>query len=510
MFKNIKTGSLVKMAFGGLPIFVALATIAAWMWLATAGPSVEALVRHQELNEATHRGVTQKALKLAGAIGVWKLSPDASANTFVFKSLEETDTAIAAWRDSAKGYPVLEKTADALEDYVTALRSRMIVYRNTLREARGSAVRKTASRNLDEALQGLISTLTDTIHTNIQSSGENARAALLRFFSTTRLLVLATGSVGVLIGMLMLVLIGRRFTGHLRDSLQRLSAGTEYSATVSRQISNASELLANGTSSQAAAIQETSSSLEEISAMVRKNADHAQQANALSAETMEKADMCSSDMLDMASAIGNIITVSEETQQIIKVIDGIAFQTNLLALNAAVEAARAGEAGAGFAVVADEVRNLAMRVADAAHTTDSQIQDTTVKINDAMDIVTKSLVAFSEVTENTVKVNSLINEIAHATGEQAQGIDQINRAVTEIDQVVQQSAASAEESAAASRQVYDQLEEIIYDVEQLADQFHARKYTGAKQPPTDPFPIQIKSLPMETQPVPAEAEALSI
>ncbi len=320
-----------------------------------------------------------------------------------------------------------------------------------------------------------------------------------------RKLVLAFGLIGVTFGILGALLISRRFAGGLGDSLQQLLRGSEYCLAASRQISSAEELLANGTSSQAASIEETSSSLEEISAMVRKSSQNAQEASSLSEATMNKSDICSSDMLDMATAIADIIAANKETQKIVKVIDGIAFQTNLLALNAAVEAARAGEAGAGFAVVADEVRSLAMRAAEAAHTTGEQIQGTTDKINSAMDIVTKSLETFSEVTENTVSVNTLVKEIAEATAEQARGIEQINGAVSEIDQVLQQNAASAEETAAASRQLGDQLQEMIYNVTSLGKLFSVTKHMAANASAESTDYDQRQSLPMEVDTVPIQA-----
>jgi methyl-accepting chemotaxis protein len=155
-----------------------------------------------------------------------------------------------------------------------------------------------------------------------------------------------------------------------------------------------------------------------------------------------------------------ITTASEETSKIIKTIDEIAFQTNLLALNAAVEAARAGEAGAGFAVVAEEVRNLAMRAADAAKNTSGLIEGTVKKIKDGSDLVLKANEAFSEVSISTSKVGELVGEIAAASQEQAQGIDQINKAVTEMDKVTQQTAANAEESASASEEMNAQAEQM--------------------------------------------------
>jgi methyl-accepting chemotaxis protein len=237
-----------------------------------------------------------------------------------------------------------------------------------------------------------------------------------------------------------------------------LNVGAEQVASASQQIATANSQSAEGASAQAAAIEQTSSSLEELSSMVRKNAESAEQANQLITQTSQIAEKTNDALLDLTICMGEITSASEETQKIIKAIDGIAFQTNLLALNAAVEAARAGEAGAGFAVVADEVRTLATRTTEAARNTAGLLENTVCKVKDGAALIDKTGKEFYGMALNVSKTGEVIGEIVGASRQEAQGIEQISKAVAEINMVVQRNAASSEETAAASQQMTTQAE----------------------------------------------------
>jgi len=260
--------------------------------------------------------------------------------------------------------------------------------------------------------------------------------------------------------------------GAIASDVQEAS---EQVATASSQVASASQSLAEGASEQASALEETSSSLEEMSSMTKQNADNAAQAKALTAEAKLIVDKVGDQMHRMVVAIQEVTKSSEETGKIIKTIDEIAFQTNLLALNAAVEAARAGEAGAGFAVVADEVRNLAMRSADAAKNTSSLIENTIVTVKKSRDLTQQTQDGFSENVVISNKISQLIDEIAAASSEQAQGIGQIGKAVAEMDKVVQQTAASAEESASAAEEMNAQAEQLKSYVGKLGTIIHGQE-----------------------------------
>jgi len=242
--------------------------------------------------------------------------------------------------------------------------------------------------------------------------------------------------------------------------VEGLSEASDQVSAASSQVSGASQQLAEGASEQAAAIEETSSSLEEMASMTKQNAGNANQADQLMDEIKEMVSVASGTMDKLNASMGAISKASEETSKIIKTIDEIAFQTNLLALNAAVEAARAGEVGAGFAVVADEVRNLAMRAAEAAKNTADLIEGTVKQVKEGSELVEKTDKEFREVAASVGKAVNLVGEISAASQEQAQGIGQVNKAVSEMDKVVQQNAANAEESASASEEMNAQAERL--------------------------------------------------
>ena len=273
--------------------------------------------------------------------------------------------------------------------------------------------------------------------------------------------------VALVAGCLLAFFITRSITGPVRRIIDSLSSGADQVSSAAGQVSSASQSLAEGASEQAAAVEETSSSLEEMSSMTKQNADSAVQANSLMTQTKSAVNKANTSMKQVTQAMTEISSVGQEIGKIIKTIDEIAFQTNLLALNAAVEAARAGEAGAGFAVVADEVRNLAMRAADAAKNTSNLIETTITKISQGTELVKTTDEAFNEVADNSNKVGELVGEIAAASSEQAQGIQQINQAVTQMDSITQNNAANAEESASASEELSAQSETLLDVVGEL-------------------------------------------
>ncbi|ACD20943.1 methyl-accepting chemotaxis protein [Paraburkholderia phytofirmans] len=227
-------------------------------------------------------------------------------------------------------------------------------------------------------------------------------------------------------------------------------------ATGSSQIASGNVDLSSRTEQQAASLQETASSMEELTSTVKQNAENAQQASSLSANASEVALKGNEVVSQVVGTMGEISTSSTQIAEITGIIEGIAFQTNILALNAAVEAARAGEQGRGFAVVASEVRSLAQRSSSAAKEIKDLINASVQKIHDGSLLANQAGKTMSEVTQAVARVTDIMGEIAAASTEQSRGIEQVNHAITQMDEVTQQNAALVEEAAAASKSLEDQ------------------------------------------------------
>ena len=257
----------------------------------------------------------------------------------------------------------------------------------------------------------------------------------------------------LLLGITVSVFSIRRITRVLSSLSETLNDGSNQVASAAGQISSTSQSLAEGSSEQAASLEETSSSLEEMASITKNNDTGASNAKDLANQARQAADIGAADMELMSQAMDAIKISSNDIAKIIKTIDEIAFQTNILALNAAVEAARAGEAGMGFAVVAEEVRNLAQRSAQAAKETAAKIEGAITKTEQGVQISSKVALNLQEIVVKVRKVDELISEVASASKEQTQGIQQVTIAVNQMDKVTQSNAAIAEESASASEEL---------------------------------------------------------
>ena len=251
----------------------------------------------------------------------------------------------------------------------------------------------------------------------------------------------------------------------MRDSIAHavgeVRAGAETITTASSEIAAGNQDLSARTEEQASSLEETASSMEELTSTVRQNADNARQANQLAVTASGVAVKGGEVVSQVVETMGEINDSSKKMADIIGVIDGIAFQTNILALNAAVEAARAGEQGRGFAVVATEVRNLAQRSAAAAREIKELIDNSVVKVEAGSALVETAGATMEEVVASIKRVDDIMAEITAASQEQSDGIEQVNQAVTQMDQVTQQNAALVEEAAAAAESMQVQANTLI-------------------------------------------------
>jgi len=242
----------------------------------------------------------------------------------------------------------------------------------------------------------------------------------------------------------------------LQDTIAAIAAATREVAGTAAEISSSTTDLSQRAEEQAASLEQTTASMEQMSATVKKNAEHARQANSFAAGTRAVADRGGAVVAQAVAAMARIEESSRKISDIISVIDEIARQTNLLALNAAVEAARAGEAGRGFAVVASEVRSLAQRSSQAAKDIKDLITNSSVQVQDGVELVNRAGASLTEIVDSIRHVVEIVSQIADASSLQATGIDQINAALAQMDEITQQNSALVEQNAAAAKALEQQ------------------------------------------------------
>jgi methyl-accepting chemotaxis protein-2 (aspartate sensor receptor) len=271
---------------------------------------------------------------------------------------------------------------------------------------------------------------------------------------TVRVEVESTNEIGTLMAAV------KRMQESLARTVTTVRRGVDEINVGSREISAGNTDLSSRTEEQAASLEETAASMEELASTVKQNADNARQANQLAASASDVAERGGSAVSEVVNTMQEISASSRKISEIVSVIDGIAFQTNILALNAAVEAARAGEQGKGFAVVAGEVRSLAQRSAQAAKEIKGLIEDSVTKVGAGSQQVERAGATMQEIVASVKRVTDIMGEISAASEEQSSGIDQVNRAVSQMDEVTQQNAALVEEAAAAAGSLQEQAQRL--------------------------------------------------
>jgi methyl-accepting chemotaxis protein/methyl-accepting chemotaxis protein-1 (serine sensor receptor) len=412
--------------------------------LARTNPSVGAALECAMCHTEEARDVRQRGLDaIAGKVRttISKLQP-MMAGSSGNKSLDQLQTGLRDYQSMFGEYLVLVE-GNRYDDAHAVLRDRMLP----------------SITEMGKLLEGLRAEQRSELDlTNQQGIDTVARSQ--------RLTLLLIGA-GLLLtaGVLLLV---RRTTRSLRrmgTDLERMACEV---ASAASQVSASSQSLAQTASEQAASLEETSASTEEIDSMARRNTENSRGATDLVTATQQMFAQTNQLLDQSVVAMGEIKTQSGRISAIIRVIDEIAFQTNILALNAAVEAARAGEAGMGFAVVADEVRNLAQRCSQAAKDTSSLIEETIDKSNDGKCKVDQVAAAIRTIFEKSAELKTLVDEMNLGSREQTHGIQQIGKAISQMEQVTQTTAANAEESAAAAEELNAQSGTLKEVVERLA------------------------------------------
>lgn len=287
----------------------------------------------------------------------------------------------------------------------------------------------------------------------------------------------------------------------LDSSLNHVSTAAQKISAASMQIKSGSQTLSRDASEQAESIENVTSSLQQVGAMTRLNADHANEAYTLSKTAESSAEAGVASMERLSEAINRIKTSSDSTAKIIKTIDEIAFQTNLLALNAAVEAARAGEAGKGFAVVAEEVRNLAMRSAEASRNTTHLIEESLKNSQDGVILNQEVLRNLQEINGQVKKVEATMEDIANASNQQTQAVDHVNMVIAQMNKVTQKVAANAGEFTVGAEELSGQANELqnLVNLFRLSDEEPAEN----DQPDFSVTSKQAESAPARGNTIPA-------
>jgi methyl-accepting chemotaxis protein len=404
----------------------------------------------QQAEASFQREVTEfgNAAVMQDASGVDKAVADGQSAVAAIKAIAVIPNLPAETSKGAEGLAsTLEQLlTDSQSVYKSAMSGTMTP--ETQEQMRALASRTSAAKAaLAKFKEESAGSLHQQLSTLEDQSAERGTVSLVLFLVTM-----------IVAGAIVHLTIQRSITRPVAHAVAELAEGVHQISSAAAQVSTSSQSLAQGSSEQAATIEETSSASAEINSMARRNTENSHTATETVMRAQEGFEKANHSLTEMVGAMDGITASSHKISKIIKVIDEIAFQTNILALNAAVEAARAGEAGMGFAVVADEVRNLAQRCAQAAKDTAGLIEESIQRSDGGRVKVDQVAVAIRAITADSAKIKVLVDQINVGSVEQSGGIDQISRAITQMEQVTQSNAASAEQSAAAAQQLNAQAE----------------------------------------------------